>query len=78
MFFRRFTNYGDLELFLAGLELPDLIPVFQEQQINLQTLLRMREADLERVRQAGSHCNWITTNFKYEYINNCCRLFLNF
>lgn len=43
------ARYGDLELFLCGLELSSLVPVFQQHQINLSALLRMRDYDLEKV-----------------------------
>jgi ankyrin repeat/SAM/basic leucine zipper domain-containing protein 1 len=44
-----YAKYGDLELFLCGLELGSLVPLFQQHQVDLGTLLRMRDSDLEKV-----------------------------
>ncbi|XP_006816395.1 ankyrin repeat, SAM and basic leucine zipper domain-containing protein 1-like [Saccoglossus kowalevskii] len=50
-----FVRYGELELFLCGLELAHLVPLFQEQEITFSTFLRLNDADLERmgIRQLG-------------------------
>ncbi|XP_062501183.1 ankyrin repeat, SAM and basic leucine zipper domain-containing protein 1-like [Corticium candelabrum] len=43
------AKYGDLELFLCGIELGSLVPIFQRHQIDFGALLRMRDCDLEKV-----------------------------
>ncbi|XP_070559476.1 ankyrin repeat, SAM and basic leucine zipper domain-containing protein 1-like [Ptychodera flava] len=50
-----YVRYGDLELFLCGLELGQLVPLFQEQQISFSAFLRMNDSDLEKIgiRQLG-------------------------
>ena len=42
-------TYGDLEMFLSGLELGDLIPVFQNNNITFQGFLKMTDHDLQQV-----------------------------
>ncbi|KAI6654201.1 Ankyrin repeat, SAM and basic leucine zipper domain-containing protein 1-like [Oopsacas minuta] len=44
-----YVRYGDIELFLIGLELPDLIDIFQSQGIEFSELISMREEDLDRI-----------------------------
>ena len=44
-----YAKYGDLELFLCGLELGSLVPLFQQHQVDFGALLRMRDCDLEKV-----------------------------
>jgi ankyrin repeat/SAM/basic leucine zipper domain-containing protein 1 len=41
--------YGELELFLAGLDLAHLIPVFRQQLVSFQTFLRLTDVDLMRI-----------------------------
>ncbi|KAK3585906.1 hypothetical protein CHS0354_038442 [Potamilus streckersoni] len=43
---RYFKKYGELELFLAGLELGHLVPLFQQQQVEFADFLRMTDEDL--------------------------------
>ncbi|XP_059169135.1 ankyrin repeat, SAM and basic leucine zipper domain-containing protein 1-like [Physella acuta] len=54
----KFTDlrYGELEVFLLGLELPHLISVFQEQLIDLNLLMTLTEDDLIKagVEQVGA------------------------
>ena len=46
----RSVVYGDLELFLSGLQLGDLIPVFQEQDVSFPRFLQLTDKDLLQVR----------------------------
>lgn len=39
----------DLELFLYGLKLGDLIPLFKDHEVTFPQLLQISEADLEKV-----------------------------
>ncbi|XP_077985257.1 ankyrin repeat, SAM and basic leucine zipper domain-containing protein 1-like [Glandiceps talaboti] len=52
---QHYIRYGDLELFLCGLELGHLVPLFQDHQITFPAFLRMNDHDLEKigVRQLG-------------------------
>lgn len=43
-------QYGDLEMFLLGLQLGDLLPLFKEHRVTFSTLLSMTEEDLEQVQ----------------------------
>ncbi|XP_071960396.1 ankyrin repeat, SAM and basic leucine zipper domain-containing protein 1-like [Antedon mediterranea] len=45
----KYKRYGDLELFLFGMNLGHLIPVFQHQELDFTTVLQMTEGDLEKV-----------------------------
>ena len=47
--YRVCTQYGDLELWLLGMEAGHLIPTFQQHQISLPTFLRMTDVDLTKV-----------------------------
>jgi len=47
--FRGFV-YGELELFLSGLDLGNLIETFQQNQVTFAQFLRMTDADLQQVR----------------------------
>ena len=42
----------DLDLFLFGLDLGNLVPTFRQQSVNFHVLLRMSENDLEKVRRS--------------------------
>jgi len=42
----KFVSYGDLELFLHGLELGDVISKFQEHKISFAELLKLTDSDL--------------------------------
>lgn len=48
--FRSTISYGDLELFLSGLELGKLIPLFQDHKVKFADLLRMTDGDLQKVK----------------------------
>ena len=39
----------DLDLFLFGLDLGNLVPIFRNQEVSFAVLLNMSEADLEKV-----------------------------
>ena len=43
------TTYGELELFLCGLDLSHLVPLFQSQHVEFKTFLRLTEEDLIKV-----------------------------
>ena len=43
------TTYGDLELFLCGLDLSNLVDVVRGQHIDFNTFLRLTEEDLIKV-----------------------------
>lgn len=43
------VRYGDLELFLFGLELGHLVPLFQAQQISFDSFLQLNDADLQQI-----------------------------
>ena len=43
------TTYGELELFLCGLDLNQLVPLFQAQHVEFSTFLRLTEEDLIKV-----------------------------
>lgn len=43
-------TYGDLELFLLGLQQRDLIPVFKAHNVSFADLLSLADQDLEKVR----------------------------
>lgn len=43
---RMSTTCGDLELFLMGLDLRDLIPLFHQRKMTFQEFLQMTESDL--------------------------------
>ena len=49
VFLYRDVKYGDLELFLYGLELGDFLELFREQQVDLSLLLTLNEDDLVNV-----------------------------
>ena len=42
-------HYGDIETFLFGLQLGELVPLFREHQITFSVLLSMTDADLQQV-----------------------------
>ena len=42
-------RYGDLELFLSGLECSNLIPTFQQHQVTFADFLKMSDHDLMQV-----------------------------
>lgn len=42
-------QYGDLDLFLLGLKLGDLISLFQAHRVKFSDLLSMTDRDLEQV-----------------------------
>ena len=44
-----YRKYSDLEMFLHGLEMPHLVPIFHKQAIDFACLQSMTEADLEKV-----------------------------
>ena len=50
------TILGDLEMFLVGLHLMELIPVFQDHKIEFTQLLSLTDADLQQmgVTKVGS------------------------
>uniref|UniRef100_T1J4E4 Ankyrin repeat, SAM and basic leucine zipper domain-containing protein 1 n=1 Tax=Strigamia maritima TaxID=126957 RepID=T1J4E4_STRMM len=43
---KKFEKYGDLEMFLVGLQLSELITLFQENQISFQMLLTLSDEEL--------------------------------
>ena len=48
--FRQFdSRHGEVEVFLYGLDLGELVPLFQEQHVEFETFLRMTEQDLINV-----------------------------
>lgn len=51
-----YRTYNDLDLFLCGLDLADLIPLFHSHKVDFAELLRLTEDDLEKmgVQQFGS------------------------
>lgn len=50
-----FVRYGDLELFLTGIKLGDLVPLFRQHQLQFSDLLSVTDRDLEQmgVTQVG-------------------------
>lgn len=42
-------RYGDLELFLFGLELGHLVPLFQNQQVSFDGFLKLTDTDLQQI-----------------------------
>lgn len=42
----KYVKYGDLELFLHGLELGHIVPLIQEQQLELKDLLKVTEQEM--------------------------------
>ena len=48
------VRYGDLDLFLLGLQLGDLLPLFQSHRVKFSDLLSMTDRDLEQVRPQHS------------------------
>ena len=51
---RECVRYGDLDLFLLGLQLGDLLPLFQSHRVKFSDLLSMTDRDLEQVRPQHS------------------------
>ncbi|XP_054716312.1 ankyrin repeat, SAM and basic leucine zipper domain-containing protein 1-like [Uloborus diversus] len=53
---KTFVKVGELDLFLNGIGCPELIPVFNEQQLNFHDLLIMNDEELEKVgiKQIGT------------------------
>ncbi|XP_033105576.1 ankyrin repeat, SAM and basic leucine zipper domain-containing protein 1-like isoform X2 [Anneissia japonica] len=45
----KYKRYGDLDLFLFGLKLGHLIPVFQQQELDFAMVMQMNDQDLEKV-----------------------------
>ena len=43
-------QYGDMEVFLLGLQLEDILPIFQQHQIDFAILLSMTDDDLKQVQ----------------------------
>ena len=43
------TTYGELELFLCGLDLSQFVPLFRAQHVDFSTFLRLTEEDLIKV-----------------------------
>ncbi|CAH1265806.1 ASZ1 [Branchiostoma lanceolatum] len=52
---RSYTRYGDLEMFLYGLQLGHLVPVFQEHAVTFADLLKIKAEELDKmcIRQVG-------------------------
>ncbi|XP_078678757.1 uncharacterized protein LOC144914603 isoform X1 [Branchiostoma floridae x Branchiostoma belcheri] len=52
---RSYTRYGDLEMFLYGLQLGHLVPVFQEHAVTFADLLKIKPEELDKmgIRQVG-------------------------
>ncbi|XP_064633853.1 ankyrin repeat, SAM and basic leucine zipper domain-containing protein 1-like isoform X2 [Lineus longissimus] len=44
-----YEKYGELEMFLSGIELSDLIPVFRSQRVTFAAFLRMTDNDLQQI-----------------------------
>lgn len=42
-------QYGDLEIFLLGLQLESILPLFQKHGVNFAMLLTMTDSDLKQV-----------------------------
>ncbi|XP_050701660.1 ankyrin repeat, SAM and basic leucine zipper domain-containing protein 1-like isoform X1 [Eriocheir sinensis] len=42
-------TFGELEMVLTGLNLPDMIPVFRQHQVTFEVFLRLTEKDLENM-----------------------------
>ena len=42
-------SYGDLELFLAGIGLSSLVPLFKQHHISFSEFLRLTDSDLQKV-----------------------------
>ena len=43
------SNYGDLELFLAGIDLSSFVPLFKQQGVSFPMFLRLTDSDLQKV-----------------------------
>lgn len=48
-------SFGDLELFLKGEQLWQLMPLFREHRVEFTDLLNMTDRDLEQVRKEIIH-----------------------
>ena len=48
-------QYGELDVFILGLQLEDLLPTFKRHHINFTALLTMTDEDLKQV--CGTQCN---------------------
>jgi hypothetical protein len=46
---RSVVKYGELELFLCGLDLSDYVNLFQQQHVDFSIILRMTDEDLIKV-----------------------------
>lgn len=52
--------YGELELFLTGLGLNQLVQLFQEQQVDFDMFLRMTDEDFIKVKVNLQHISSMT------------------
>jgi len=43
------SSYGDMELFLAGIELSSLVPLFKQHDVSFPVFLRLTDSDLQKV-----------------------------
>lgn len=43
------SSYGDMELFLAGIELSALVPLFKQHGVSFPMFLRLTDSDLQKV-----------------------------
>ena len=62
------TTYGELELFLCGLDLSQFVPLFQSQHVEFNTFLRLTEEDLIKVKLT------IGASYDFMCINICWTL----
>lgn len=78
LFLRRTTDlrYGELELFLYGLELPHLLPVFRKELIDLPMLFTLTEKDLQNVRNILLKINKIQCKNEYFLVAFRCIIFV--
>ena len=49
------VKFGELEMFLSGLDLTSLIPTFQQHQVTFTTFLRLTDVDLQQVKITPHH-----------------------
>lgn len=48
---RSVVKYGELELFLCGLDLSDYVNLFQQQHVDFSIIMRMTDEDLIKVKK---------------------------
>lgn len=65
--FNRLERYGELELFLHGLELGSFIELFHRHQVSFHQLLQLTDSDLEKVSIFFNILNYLSCIHKMLY-----------